>query len=292
MIITIASGKGGTGKTTVAVNLALAQSQKEQLQLLDCDVEEPNSHIFLKPVFEPPEKAFIPVPEVDDEKCTYCGRCKEVCAFNAIAVIKENVLVFSELCHGCGGCAYFCPEGAITEDPRPIGIVESASVSGLRFIHGRLNPGEAMAPPLISLVKDKVDSHKNAIIDSPPGTSCPVVTAVKGSDYCLLVTEPTPFGLNDLSLAVEMLRKLGIPFGVLINRADSGNNCVDDYCKREGIPVLMRFPWDIELARLYAKGEPVVSHSTEWRNRFEELWRRISKAVNNIEAEKTTEERS
>jgi MinD superfamily P-loop ATPase len=291
MIVAIASGKGGTGKTTVAVNLALAQSRNEQLQLLDCDVEEPNSHIFLKPVFDAPEKAFIPVPDVDDEKCNYCGRCKEVCAFNAIAVIKENVLVFPELCHGCGGCAYFCPEDAITEDPRPIGTVESATLNGLKFIHGRLNPGEAMSPPLIGAVKEKIDPQKDAIIDAPPGTSCPVVTAVKGSDFCLLVTEPTPFGLNDLSLAVEMLRKLDIPFGVLINRSDSGNNCVSDYCSKEGIPVLMSFPWDIELAKLYAKGEPIVPHSADWSKRFEELWTRIADAAG-AEGEKTKEERS
>jgi MinD superfamily P-loop ATPase len=283
MIIAVASGKGGTGKTTVAVNLALAISQKEKLQLVDCDVEEPNGHIFLKPDFKPAETVSIAVPEVDEEKCLYCGRCAKNCAFNAIAVLKENILVFPELCHGCGGCAYFCPEGAIKEVPRAIGVMEQGSSNGIDFLHGRLNPGEAMSPPLINALKNKTETQGITIIDAPPGTSCPVVTSVKNSDFCLLVTEPTPFGLNDLDLAVQMLRKLDIPVGVLVNRSDIGNDCVEDFCREEGVPILKHIPWDEELARLYARGEPVVPHSAKWRGLFEELWTQI---VDNLNKEK------
>jgi MinD superfamily P-loop ATPase len=283
MIIAVASGKGGTGKTTVAVNLALAISQKEKLQLVDCDVEEPNGHIFLKPDFKPAETVSIAVPEVDEEKCLYCGRCAKNCAFNAIAVLKENILVFPELCHGCGGCAYFCPEGAIKEVPRAIGVMEQGSSNGIDFLHGRLNPGEAMSPPLINALKNKTGTQGITIIDAPPGTSCPVVTSVKNSDFCLLVTEPTPFGLNDLDLAVQMLRKLDIPVGVLVNRSDIGNDCVEDFCREEGVPILKHIPWDEELARLYARGEPVVPHSAKWRGLFEELWTQI---VDNLNKEK------
>lgn len=279
MIIAIASGKGGTGKTTIAVNLALALTRQKKLQFLDCDVEEPNAHIFLKPVFNASEEVTIPVPEVNEEKCTYCGKCTEVCAFNAIAVLKENTLVFPELCHGCGGCTYFCPEGAIKEAPRAIGLLEKGSAYGIVFLHGRLNPGEAMSPPLINALKNKIDSHRIVLIDAPPGTSCPVVAAVKGSDFCLLVTEPTPFGLNDLDLAVRMLKKINIPAGVIINRSDIGSSCVDDYCRTEGLPVLMRIPWDRELARLYARGEPVVLHSSIWKKRFKELWEQLLAAA-------------
>jgi MinD superfamily P-loop ATPase len=278
MIIAVASGKGGTGKTTTAVNLALAQGTKD-LQFLDCDVEEPNAHLFLKPDIGNKETVSIPVPEIDEEKCNYCGRCAEICAFNAIAVLKENVMIFPELCHGCGGCAYFCPEKAITEIPRGIGTLEKGTAFGFDFLHGHLNPGEAMSPPLINAVKSEIDANKHVLIDAPPGTSCPVVAAVKGSDFCLLVTEPTPFGLNDLILAAQMLKKLHIPAGVLVNRADIGNSCVDDYCRREGLPVLAYVPWDRELARLYARGEPVVLHSSDWKERFKAIWEKIMEAA-------------
>lgn len=278
MIIAVASGKGGTGKTTIAINLALAQGRKE-LQLLDCDVEEPNAHLFLKPVFNTKETVSIPIPKIDEKKCTYCGRCAEICAFNAITVLKENIMVFPELCHGCGGCAYFCPESAIAEIPRGIGTLEKGTAYGFDFLHGHLNPGEAMSPPLINAVKSRIDENKDVLIDAPPGTSCPVVAALKGSDFCLLVTEPTPFGLNDLELAVQMLKKLQIPTGVLINRADLGNNCVEEYCRQEGIPILMQIPWDRELARLYARGEPIVLHSSAWTESFKKLWGQIMAAA-------------
>lgn len=273
MIISVASGKGGTGKTTIATSLALALRNNHDVQFLDCDVEEPNAHIFLKPHTGHVEPATIPVPQVDEEKCSYCGECAKICAFNALAVIKKNVLVFDQMCHGCGGCARFCPENAISEVKREIGVVESGSAfESIKFTHGRLNTGEAISPPLIDAVKDHISPEKINIIDAPPGTSCPVVASVKDSDYCILVTEPTPFGLNDLELAVQMLRKLNISAGVVINRSDTGDNTVEEFCHREKIPVLLRIPWSREVATLYAKGEPAVNHLVTWENMFTELY--------------------
>lgn len=275
MNLVIASGKGGTGKTTVAVNLALALREEYRIQLLDCDVEEPNAHLFLKPDFQTSETIGIPVPEVDRERCSFCGRCAEICAFNALAVIKDNVLVFAGLCHGCGGCAYFCPEQAIAEVDRAIGVIEAGAAHGMSFAHGRLNPGEAMSPPLISAVRERTDPGAITVIDAPPGTSCPVVTAVKGCDFCLLVTEPTPFGMNDLELACKMVNKLGVPAGVVINRYDLGDVRVEEYCRREGLPVLLKIPFDRQLAALYARGEPAALSRPEWRKLFHKLFERI-----------------
>ncbi|MBN1353171.1 MAG: ATP-binding protein [Candidatus Omnitrophica bacterium] len=284
MIISVASGKGGTGKTTIAVNMAL--SIDGGVQFLDCDAEEPNAHIFLKPVIKQSKKVFIPVPEIDEKKCTYCGRCRQVCAYNAIAVIKGtggkrgSILVFSNLCHGCGSCSYFCPEGAIKEVNKEIGEVEigsstaltTSTVGFMQFIHGRLNIGEAMAPPVIRQIKKYINPTRTVIIDAPPGTSCPVVEAIKGSDFCVLVTEPTPFGLNDLVLAVEVLRKLAVPFGVVINRSDLGNKKTDEYCESENIPILMRLPFKKEIAMAYSKGEPIVKVFPEYRKDFRQLF--------------------
>ncbi len=280
MIISIASGKGGTGKTTVAVNLALSL---KNVQLLDCDVEEPNAHIFLKPQIKGNKPAYIPIPEIDEERCNYCGKCREVCAYNVIAVIapsdnnkKGSVLIFPHLCHGCGACSFFCPQKAIKEVNKEIGIIEIGDAGDIQFIHGKLNIGEAMSPPLIRQVKEYVNPTKTVIIDAPPGTSCPVVTSVKGSDFCVLVTEPTPFGLNDLILAVEVLRKLKIPFGVVINRADLGNNKTEEYCSQENIPVLMRIPFKKEIAMAYSKGEPMVKAFPEYEKEFVILYKRIA----------------
>ena len=276
MIMAVASGKGGTGKTTVAVNLALVAQSREGIQFLDTDVEEPNAHLFLKPDFHCSETVGLPVPQIDQEKCTCCGKCAEICAFNALAVLGETVLTFPELCHGCGGCSYFCPEKAIIEVSREIGVLEKGLVGQMVYLHGRLRVGETMAPPLIEAVKEKVNKKGITIIDVPPGTSCPAVSAVRGSDYCLLVTEPTPFGLHDLQLSVEMLRKLKIPFGVVINRADMGDEGVEDYCQAEDIPILMKIPWDEEVARLYSRGQVAVNHSLAWKKRFAELWNIIN----------------
>ncbi len=274
--LAIASGKGGTGKTTIAVNLALTLIKEGlPVQLLDCDVEEPNAHLFLKPEFSHKQSVGIPVPSIDLSKCSFCGYCAEVCAFNALAVLKDNVMILSELCHGCGSCAYLCPEKAITENDRPIGIVESGMVNSLSFAHGILNPGEAMSPPLINAVKNLINSEALTIIDAPPGTSCPVVAAVNDCDFCLLVTEPTPFGLNDLDLAYQMVSKLGISAGVVINRSDLGDDEVEAYCSKNNLPVLQKIPWNLEAARYYACGEPAVKHLSEWKVLFKVLYNNI-----------------
>jgi len=280
MSISVASGKGGTGKTTIAANLAL--SIDGGVQFLDCDAEEPNAHIFLKPSIKNIDKSFIPVPKMDEDKCTYCGRCKEVCAYNAIAVIpgsdgnKGSVLLFPHLCHGCGACAYFCPEKAIEEVEKEIGVVEIGTVGSMQFVHGRLNIGEAMAPPLIRHIKSQINPTRKVIIDAPPGTSCPVVESLKESDFCILVTEPTPFGLNDLTLAVQVVRKLNIPFGVVINRSDLGDDKTDNYCRDEEIQVLLRIPFDKGIAEAYSKGIPIVEAFPGYKKEFQKLFKKIS----------------
>jgi len=279
MIISVASGKGGTGKTLVATSLALSLKGKGKVQLLDCDVEEPNAHIFLRSTTNQSQPVFLPIPKVDETKCTYCGKCAEVCAYNAIAVIKQKVLVFPELCHGCGACSYLCTESAITEEGREIGVVETGSLGNIEFIQGRLAIGEPMAPPIIREVKRHIDPTKEVIIDVSPGTSCPVVEAVKDSDFCLLVTEPTPFGLNDLSLAVEVMRKLGILCGVVINRVGIGDGKVEQYCHEQGIPILLKIPLDRKIATLYSKGISLIEGMPRWRKAFLRLFQDIKEVV-------------
>jgi MinD superfamily P-loop ATPase len=275
MILSIASGKGGTGKTLVATSLALALEGQEPVQLLDCDVEEPNAHILLRPTIASSQPVLIPVPRVDEEKCTYCRLCSEACVFNAIAVAGKAVLLFPELCHGCGVCSYVCPQEAITEEGREVGVVEEGLAGEIRFVHGRLAIGEAMPVPVTRAVKARADPAAAVIIDAPPGNSCPVVEAVKGSDFCLLVTEPTPFGLHDLALAVELTKKLGIPCGVVINRDGSGNGDTEAYCAEQNIPVLLRIPLDRRIAELYCRGTTLVAGRPAWRRTFLDLWERV-----------------
>jgi MinD superfamily P-loop ATPase len=279
MIISVASGKGGTGKTLVATSLAISLSGNEKVQLLDCDVEEPNANILLRLAIKHSQRVHIPIPRIDEAKCTYCGKCAEVCAYNAIAAIKKKVLIFPELCHGCGACSYLCPESAITEEGKEVGVVERGDAGNLEVVQGRLNVGEAMAPPVIREVKKHIDHGSVVIIDVPPGTSCPVIEAVKGSDFCLLVTEPTPFGLNDLSLAVEVVRGLNMPCGVIINRAGVGGDEVDQYCHREEIPILLRIPLDRNIAMLYSQGIPLIEGMPRWREEFLRLSRDIEGMV-------------
>lgn len=275
MIISIASGKGGTGKTTVAVNMALSLNN---VQFLDCDVEEPNAHLFLNPQITRTETAVIPVPEFDEKMCDYCGKCRDICAYNAIAVFAPDeavktgsILFFPHLCHGCGGCSLLCPRKAIKEKYKEIGVIEIGAVDDMLFVHGKLNIGEIMAPPLIKQVKNQINPSRTVIIDAPPGTSCPVIASVKDSDYCILVTEPTPFGLNDLILAVEVLEKMQISHGVVINRSDIGDERVNLYCEEKNIPVLMRIPFDKEIALLYSKGVPVIREKKEYIAQFKNM---------------------
>jgi MinD superfamily P-loop ATPase len=279
MIVSVASGKGGTGKTLVATSLALSRSDNYKVQLLDCDVEEPNANILLHIAMNQNRPVHISIPKVDEAKCTYCGKCAEVCAYNAIAVLKEKVLVFPQLCHGCGACSYLCPESAITDEGREVGIVERGNSGDLELIQGKLNIGEAIAPPVIREVKRYIDPANTVIIDVPPGTSCPVIEAVKGSDFCLLVTEPTPFGLNDLVLAVEVTRELDIPCGVVINRDGVGDDKFDRYCQEQGIPVLLKIPLDRRIASLYSKGIPLVEGMPRWREEFLRLFQDIKDII-------------
>ena len=256
MRIAVASGKGGTGKTTIATSLALAADTA--VMLLDCDVEEPNARLFLSCGEGSSADVSVMIPYIDPERCTGCGVCAELCEFNAIVVVKGRALVFPDLCHSCGGCALVCPERAIQEVPQSIGRVMTAPCGSVRFAEGELTIGRAMSPPLIRAVK-RVAGLDAAlvIIDCPPGTSCPMVTAVKGADVIVLVTEPTPFGLHDLTLAVATVRKMRTPFGVVINRADAGDDRVVRYCREQVIPVLLEVPEDRRIAEAYSRGEPL-----------------------------------
>ena len=277
MIISIASGKGGTGKTTVATNLAV--SLESDVQILDCDVEEPNSHLFIQPDIEEVKTITTPVPEVDMKKCNLCGKCGEICQFRAIVVIGKIVLPFPELCHSCGGCMEVCPEKAITETGRELGVIERGHRNGLEFVHGRLRVGEAMSPPLIRKVREYTRPGTLTIIDAPPGTSCPVIASMKGADFILLVTEPTPFGLHDLKLAVGAVRILGIPCGLVINRSDIGYDQVRKYAEEENISILMEIPFDRRIAEAYSRGEMIVDAMPEWKERFLALYHSIEKIV-------------
>jgi len=277
MIISIASGKGGTGKTTVATSLAFTLGSR--VELLDCDVEEPNAHLFLKPSIERTERVDTPVPLVDEAKCSFCKKCSDLCRFNALAVVGRRVLVFAELCHSCGGCLLVCPEGAITETGRELGTINFGHRDQIGFINGQLRVGEAMSPPLIKRVRAAADPDRITLIDAPPGTSCPVIAAMHGADFVLLVTEPTPFGLHDLKLAVEAVKLLGIPAGLVVNRADIGDEAVFAYAENEGLPLLLTIPFDRRIAEAYSRGTLVVEELPEWRQQFVELFDRIERLV-------------
>ena len=269
MILAIASGKGGTGKTTVSVNLARVFGP--DVQVLDCDVEEPNAHLFLKGASAGSDTVSIPVPRVDEALCNGCGECGRFCEYHAIVSFGATALVFPEMCHGCGGCARVCPPKAIREVDERIGIVEKVRADRITLIQGRLDVGKAMSPPLVRAVKARLRDGSPAILDAPPGTSCPVIATLRGADYVVLVTEPTPFGLHDLRLAVDMVRELRIPFGVVINREGIGDDRVRVYCGTEGIPILLEIPDDRRIAEAYSRGELVVEALPEYVALFEEL---------------------
>jgi MinD superfamily P-loop ATPase len=274
MKIAIASGKGGTGKTTIATNLAcLVARLGQKVQYLDCDVEEPNGHIFLKPNIEKTLAVTVDVPEVDLKKCTGCGKCSEICQYSAIVHLKDNnVLTFEQLCHSCGGCMRVCPADAIKPKPLSIGDIEFGKAGDIDFVHGRLRIGYVRTPSLIKEVKKHIKKGSLAIVDVPPGTSCPVVEAVKGADFVLLVTEPTPFGLNDLKLAVELLREMNLPLAVVINRYGIGDDEVEKYCKVENIDIALKLPDDRRIAEVYSSGKIIVDVLNEYREKFSELY--------------------
>jgi len=278
MIISVASGKGGTGKTTVATNLAVSIGGK--VCLLDCDVEEPNSHLFINPVFESARTVTTPVPEIDEEKCNHCGKCAEICQFRAIVVLgKTTMLSFENLCHSCGGCMKVCPENAIRWKDRELGTIRKGQRKGLEFIDGTLKIGEAMSPPLIRKVRSQAGRDGLTIIDAPPGTSCPVIAAMRGADFVLLVTEPTPFGLHDLKLALGAVKILDIPCGLVINRSDMGDEKVKEYAREESLPVLMEIPFDRGIAEAYSRGELLVENMPRWKEKFIGLYQRIEAIV-------------
>ncbi len=272
MILSIASGKGGTGKTLITTSLAVSLSKRESVQVLDCDVEEPNARIFLRPEINSSETVSVTVPELDKEKCDYCGLCARICAYNAIAAAPQAVLIFPELCHSCGACSYLCPTGALVEKERGIGEIAVGSRDGIDFVEGRLAVGEVLAVPVIKKVRGLADKQSLVLIDAPPGTSCPVIESVKGSDFCLLVTEPTPFGLNDLTLTVGMATELGVPCGVIINRAGSDDQLIEDYCRNEAIPVLLKIPLERQIAALYSRGVTLAEGMPEWQPKFISLY--------------------
>ncbi|MGM0410045.1 MAG: ATP-binding protein [Bacillota bacterium] len=274
MNITVLSGKGGTGKTTVSTNLALSL---ENVQLMDADVEEPDSYIFIEPDFE---EGYIPVnrkiPEINQEKCTACRKCVDFCEYNALAMMLDEVMVFPEVCHSCGGCKIVCPENAITEKDRELGKLKydkSANKGKIDFWQGEMNIGEESSTPVIEALKEHIDDNKTTIIDAPPGTTCPTIEATVDSDYAILVTESTPFGLNDLEMSVEVMEEIDIPFGVIINRSEEGEDgIIEEFCERKDINILMKIPFNREIAELYSDGIAFVKEMDEWKERFKELF--------------------
>ena len=299
MKITVASGKGGTGKTTVATSLALSlavdtaaaeaaavpalRQPSGRPLFLDCDVEEPNAALFLRPELDPAQEVGILIPEVDFQRCTFCGRCAEVCVWHAIAVVGRKVLIFPELCHGCGSCILNCPEDAIHEVLHVMGTLESGRAGPIDFGQGTMDVGQAMAVPIIRQLKARHAENPGrgvTVLDASPGTSCPVVETMRDADFVLLVTEPTPFGLHDLRLAVQVARdELGLPVGVVVNRDGIGYMGVDQYCAREGIPILMRIPLERRIAEAISSGLALVEALPEYRPHFLELYKQIERVA-------------
>lgn len=280
MIVAVASGKGGTGKTTVSA--ALAAVWKRPVLAVDMDVEEPNLHLFLKPGAQASEPAYLEVPVVDGERCTRCGACVQLCQFKALSLLGTHLVAFPDLCHGCGGCLRICPEGALSPGRRELGRVEwGATPAGLPTLTGRLRIGEAMSPPLMRQLRLRMRARAggedlDVLIDAPPGVSCPAMTAVSDADAILLVTEPTPFGLHDFRLAFQAFRPLGKPMGVVINRAGLGDGRVQAFCRDQGLPVLLEVPFRRDIAEHYAKGGVLPELDAGLKTAFEDLAGRVA----------------
>ncbi|GAB6137907.1 ATP-binding protein [Halanaerobaculum tunisiense] len=271
MKLTVLSGKGGTGKTTVATNLALSL---DNVQFFDADVEEPNSYIFINPDFAAKEqKVYRKVPVIDQDKCTSCRACVDFCEYNALAMLGDEVLIYPEVCHSCGGCQHLCPAGAIREEERVAGKVNwDQDANGLEFYQGELTIGEASAVPVIENLKENISDSKTVIIDAPPGTTCPTIEATIDSDYCILVTEPTPFGLHDLKMASELVEELGKPYGVIINRSEpKADQIIEEYCAENDIPILLKIPFKRQIAKLYSQGIPFVEELSGWKEKFQQV---------------------
>ncbi len=285
MIINVLSGKGGTGKTTVSTNLAYVLRESGcDVQLLDADVEEPNTHVFFDIDFEMEKSVDILLPVVDKQKCTLCGECAKVCQFGAIAVFPKTVMVFDYLCHGCGACTMICPENAISERPKSIGKISFGRTrEGIDYGMGLLNIGEPSGVRVIRELKKEMGNSEVTIIDSPPGTSCPVVESLRKSDFAVLVTESTPFGLHDLKMAMRVVKEMGIKSGVVINRYDPDFGELEEYLKKENVPILMKIPFDHRIAELYSKGEIFSKHLEEWKEKFLEMYKDIERELGSDE---------
>jgi len=274
MTIAVLSGKGGTGKTTVSTSLSAVINPS---QYVDCDVEEPNGYIFLKPEFTESIPVMVEIPCVDETKCNGCGACAKACQFNALAVIKNKVLVFPEICHHCGACFIACKQGALAAQEREIGVIELNSDN--TFAQGKLKIGEPVAVPVIRKLKEYLRKDIPVILDCSPGASCTVVQSLEDCDYCLLVTEPTPFGLHDLKIAVSLVKKLSKPFGIVINKALDDNSLIKDFCEENSIEILMEIPYSREIAKDYSGGVLPVKENPEWAEKFTQLFSRIKECV-------------
>ncbi len=283
MKIAVASGKGGTGKTTISTTLAFMEVQKgKKVVYVDCDVEEPNGHLFLKPEILSSKPVGIMVPSIDESRCVNCGLCGQICEYSAIVCLGNQVLIFPEMCHSCGGCWLICTQGAISQTLREMGRVEIGHAKSMQFVQGILHIGEAMSPPVIRAMKESIPDAEIVILDAPPGTSCPVMETIRGCDFVILVTEPTPFGLNDLKLAVEMVRAMRYPFGVVINRSNLGFSELHEYCQRQQIPVLAEIPDDRRVAEAYSVGRLIGEAIPEFACFFEQIVHRGIEEVENI----------
>lgn len=282
MRIAVASGKGGTGKTTIATSLALSLSAERETWYVDCDVEAPNGHLFLRPNFTYSTQAVIKIPQIQVDQCTMCGKCVEVCQFHALANVVKSIMVFPQLCHGCGSCTLNCPEQAISEVDNPIGMLESGyTAEGIRFQRGVLSISEPMPTPVIRQLKrmDQAPDDALVILDSPPGASCSVVETLRGADYALLVTEPTPFGLHDLKQMIGIVQDMNIPAGIVVNRDGIGSPQVEAYLLELSLPILLRVPFDKKIASGIAAGESLMAVRPEYRQDFLNMYQAICDQV-------------